>query len=344
MQRIAIILLIAIFVIAGFISCSERASTNPKTQSSLMEVPPQEATGPVDENGNVIIITNWMTNTLVITNEITELIPTPPPTTNDITPPATQPTYEARTYLNVYIPFTKWDSKYSYVKRISYKDTNTITELWKLMISNGDGKGQGRRWFIRDGDNFSLAYPYDKIVHYTNSLNYYYFDKNFDIVHAGKYAHRLKLKKFIGGVIVKYCGGDYPGRWTIGGLYQWVLNHTNPNTQGQKGYTRYNNDNLNEFMRGVHGWGEGDLSVILINVGYNDYNFDQFGVDEYYCTIDRNYRRYPEYFLGQDPSLYMGTSQYGWLHEKLNERVHHSWTTRFNYKFFPAKPLDWHLE
>lgn len=45
-----------------------------------------------------------------------------------------------------------------------------------------------------------------------------------------------------------------------------------------------------EFMRAIHRWEEGDLSVILMNVGY-DFGNGEYGVDEYYCTVDDNYRK-----------------------------------------------------
>lgn len=134
------------------------------------------------------------------------------------------------------------------------------------------------------------------------------------------------------------------------------MNKANNNSQGQKGYTKYENDNLNEFMRAIHAWNEGDLSVILMNLGYFECEtnpngssiaerFDEFGIDEYYCTVDNNYRRKPEYFLGKNPTNYLGIKHNGYNHEKLNVRVNHSWNLgRFNYKFFYAKPLNWHLE
>lgn len=340
-QSFAIIILIAIFVIAGIISCSGDAVTGGGGNGNYSYwegVPQPDETGPVaptpdpdPEAPDYSDIPTWG-------DSATE--PEPPDPTPTPTP---KPSFESDTYVNIYAPFTKWDNETGYIKRVSYKDTNTLTELWKAHISGGNN--DGKRWFIRDGDNHSLAYPYDKIVTYTNDLNYYYFDKNFDIVHAGKYAHRVKLKKFLGGVIVKYSRGKNDGTWTIGGLYQWVLNKADNNSQGQKGYTKYENDNLNEFMRAIHNWNEGDLSVILMNLGYNDQNHDQFGVDEYYCTVDNNYRRNPEYFLGQNPTSYLGNGQYTYWHEKLNVRINHSWNlSRFNFRFFSAQPLNWHLE
>ena len=100
-----------------------------------------------------------------------------------------------------------------------------------------------------------------------------------------------------------------------------------------------------EFMRAIHRWEEGDLSVILMNVGY-DFGNGEYGVDEYYCTVDDNYRKNPSYFIGVDPKTYLGTESYGYWNEKLNVRVNHSWKTseKFNFKFVSAKPQSWHLQ
>lgn len=178
------------------------------------------------------------------------------------------------------------------------------------------------RWVIRDGDNIKDDPTTD---------NYYYFDIVY--MHQTGNQYKIKVKEFVGGVIVKYA---YEGKkvtdtkiWTIGGLYQNVLNKTMQNSKGQNGYATYNNKNLNEFMLEADNWQESDLSVIIINMSIS--NFDkrwsfqyQFAVDQYYCTIDNNYRRIPSYFLWQNPTNYVGTAEKGYKSEKLNVRVSHS--------------------
>lgn len=86
----------------------------------------------------------------------------------------------------------------------------------------------------------------------------------------------------------------------VGGV-SWLFHD-----KGEKGYTKYDNSSLNEFMREIHYWGEGDLTVILMNLGYATIDFRynmsfpfsyELGVDEYYCTVDDNYRKDPTYFL-----------------------------------------------
>lgn len=233
---------------------------------------------------------------------------------SSVTP--TQPdkkTFSENSYIEIYTPWIDW-----YSTNVSWEDTNTLTQIWKdLIFKKGDI--YGRRWCIRDGDN--------RIIGDFKQGNYYYFDDNLDIVHSGKYANEIKVKQFLGGVIVKYSGGNESGTLTVGGLYKTLLNKDKNNSQGQQGYTKYNNNNFNEFMRAIHNREEGDLSVILMNIGYDKKEYlDEYGIDEYYSTVDNNYKRNPEYFLGKNPNSYMET--------KLNVKVNHSWNLdKFNFTF-----------
>ena len=311
-KSIAIILLIAVFSI-GFVSCKK--PTQPSGYSQSVEVPGNGETGPVDPD------------------------PNPDPDNPDNPGQPEQPTFDEGSYINIFTPWVKGlEADGKWITNVSYQDTNTLNNLWKELIDGGVDNN-GNRWFIRDGDNGQKD---------IREANYYYFDKNFDIVHAGKYADKVRLKQFLGGVIVKYSGGrqDLTGKtWTIGGLYKTVLNKETENSEGQQGYTKYDNNNLNEFMRSVHRWEEGDLSIILMNVGY-DFGNNEYGVDEYYCTVDDNYRKNPASFIGVDPNTYLGTDINGYWEEKLNVRVNHSWQTsdKFNFKFVSAEPYAWHLE
>ena len=67
----------------------------------------------------------------------------------------------------------------------------------------------------------------------------------------------------------------------------------------------------------------------------------ELGVDEYYCTVDNNYRKDPSYFIGQNPTNYLGIEDRIYWHEKLNVRVNHShYLGRYNFKFTMAEALD----
>ena len=234
----------------------------------------------------------------------------------EVTPTPTPPTktgFSENSYIEIYTPWIDW-----YPTNVSWEDTNTLTQIWEdLIFKKGDR--YGRTWCIRDGDN--------RIIGKFKQGNYYYFDDNLDIVHTGNYADEVKVKQFLGGVIIKYSGGDESGTLTVGGLYKTLLNKDKNNSQGQQGYARYNNNNFNEFMRATHNRGEGDLSVILMNIGYDKREYlDEYGIDEYYSTIDNNYIKNPEYFLGKNPNSYMDS--------KLNVKVNHSANLdRYNFNF-----------
>lgn len=252
----------------------------------------------------------------------------------DLPPQATPPAnnyYPARTYMEVYTPFSGKDKQI-----VSWQDTNVLAQIWKDMI-NRKGPNDGTRWFIRDGDN-----RYHGGNQAMQNGNYYFFDKNFDIIYVHQThdnIYNVKVKKFLGGLIVKYRRGDHDGTWTIGGLYETMLNKTKDSQNGGKGYTDYNNDCLNEFMRGIHAWQRGDLEVIVLNAGFKFGS--EYGIDSYYCTMFSGGRNSKEYYLAPWTARRYGPHYYD---DRLNCGVNHSWNLdRFNFKFAYGTPLNWHL-
>ena len=317
LKRIAIIFLIVVFSIAGIVACSGEDITGSGGRSNNFIEMPDTNNGP------------------------TNLDPEQPDTP--------QQNFPDNTYYELYAPFVTTVTNYL---KVSYLDTNTLNDFWKKHVTRA-ASNDNLRWVIRDGDNRQSD---------PRNGNYYYFGKNSDIFYLhetrNEYTasgYKIKVKEFVGGVIVKYnrdYKGNVPGVWTIGGLYKTSLNKERNNSQGKKGYAKYNNGNLNEFMRASDNREEGDLSVILMNVGYASsdkrYTFDfnyEFGVDEYYCAIDNNYRKNPSYFLGKNPTNYLGTDEKGYQNEKLNVRVNHSGNLKkFNFRFTMAEAYDWWLQ
>lgn len=295
-KRVAIVLLIAVFSVAGIVACGGAEDISGSGSDGFVENP---------ENPN----------------PVTPGTPDSEPVTD----------FSDDTYMWVYSPFS-----YSHGNEfwVSYMDTNNLNLLWKRHVAR-TGSNDNIRWIIRDGDNKEN----DPKVG-----NYYYFDNNADIVHAGKYADKVRVKEFVGGVIVRY-NQDNTGKksdvWSIGGLYKTLLNKDANNTEGQQGYGKYNNENFNEFMRATHNREEGDLSIILLNTGYATYdkrfNFTfsyEFGVDEYYSTTDDNYRKDASCFLGKNPTEYYDT--------KLNAKVNHSRDIKNrNFRFTMAEAENW---
>lgn len=314
-NRIAVILLIAIFSIVGIVACGGAQDISASNGEGFVVNPDKsdstDSTGPTETPGT-----------------------------------SGRPCdYPENTYWELYAPFVTWDNTLP----VSYLDTNTLSEYWRKHIKRA-GSNDNTQWIIRDGDNRRTD-PRDG--------NYYYFDKNMDIVYmhqTDNNKYQIKVKEFLGGVIVRY-NIDFTGKvpdppvYTIGGLYRNTLNRESDNSKGEKGYTKYDNSPLNEFMREIHHWGEGDLTVLLMNVGYATIDFRynmsfpfsyEFGVDEYYCTVDGNYRKDPTYFLGQNPTNYLGVERKDYWHEKLNVRVNHShYLDRYNFRFTIAEAYDW---
>ena len=307
-KREAIILLIAMFSVVGIVACGNAEDISGSSDSGSIQIPEPDPdkTGPLNTD-----LPSWGS----------EYIPELPEPAPD------KPTYPNDSYYTIYAPFVTTTGNYL---DVSYLDTNSLNDIWKKHVTRA-GSNDSLRWVIRDGDNRQND---------PRNGNYYYFDKNLDIVHSGNYANNLKVKEFVGGVIVKYNQdntGTTSDVWTIGGLYRTLLNKYDDNPQGQQGYGRYNNNNFNEFMRSADNRRDGDLSIILMNVGYatidDRYKFQfsyEFGVDEYYSTTDDNYRKNSSYFLGKNPSEYYNS--------KLNIKVNHSGNLKtYNFRFTMAE-------
>ena len=252
------------------------------------------------------------------------------PDTGPTTPDEPEPTFPEDTYYNVYTPFVKDSSEDA--TTVSYQDTNTLIQLWKDIIDGGKDN-DGKRWFIRDGDN--RAKIDDTSITLKN--HYYYFDKNFDLVYYRNGKGTLKIRKLVGAVIVQYYRGNYANTWTVGGLYQNLIDNA-----GQ-----YNWMHFSKFMHaGYNPDGNetrkvGDLEILVLNVGFGDYR--EFGVDAYYNVWNTGgYRDNINYFLGKSPKFIDNRDPKNYA---LNQKVNHTWDTKaFNFKFVGLQPEDWHLE
>ena len=249
------------------------------------------------------------------TNASPEPEPEPEPT------PEPQPTFGEDTYYTVYTPFRGEN-----YPRVSYEDTNTLLRLWKEMMARKDNGG---RWVITDGDN-----------HHGAPLNghYYYFDKNFDLVYHRLGKGTLKIRKLVGAVIVKYYRGKYADTVTVGGLYQNLIDNA-----GQ-----YNWKHFSKFMHAGYNPDNdsrkvGDLEILVLNLGFNNYTFREFGVDAYYNVWNKGgYRDNIEYFLGQSPDFVDNRDPKNYA---LNQKVNLTYNPgAHNFWFMASEPEAWHLE
>lgn len=123
--------------------------------------------------------------------------------------------FSENSYYEIYAHFIMTKTNYIFA---SYFDTATLNNFWKSHVARA-GSNDNIKWIIRDGDNRQND---------PKTGNYYYFDKNSDIVYVHQTdnnKYNIKVKEFVGGLIVKY-NQDNTGAssqvWTIGGLYKTV--------------------------------------------------------------------------------------------------------------------------
>lgn len=325
-QRIAIILLIAVFSIAGFISCKKKP-TEP-SNSSQTEVPDQGTGGsgitvpdaPIidgdnnGESGNTGGDNSGNTggesgntggesgNTGGESGNTGGESGNTGSDNNEGYQPVTNPEWYTKDKLyTIYIPWALEGHDYAVV---SYQDTNVLDKLWKKHITRA-GANDGKEFFIKNQANRR------SIDSFKSGNDYYYFDENFDVIfkaHETKGGQKYILKKYLGAVITWYKGGDYIGTYTIGGLYR-----TEPT---KSDYYGWNDDGINQFMRYKD---KGHLELIVLNTGHQR-DKKIFGVNLYY-TSD-SYKNNPNYspwlydttrFLGKRPESFMEKLGYAFL-------------------------------
>lgn len=356
-KRATIVLAIAVFSVVGIVACGGDDITGSRSASYT-----PDTGGPTGPTGPIEIEPTTNTNSVITNSDL-------PGLGKDDKWEYAIPNWAKDTYYNIYIPY--WGRT-----NVSYKDTTTLNKLYRQFIENGNRKG-GTRWFIRDGGNKQ-----------GNALNgsYYYFDKNLDIRYGGKtytgYHQRL-IRRFLGAVIINYSQnegegpwsdkGRMAGTWTIGGLYETMINKLNDWEYG-KGYFQYDGPDkeyLRIFLISNYERNRGDVAVVVMNEGYSDGNYNEFGVDLYanitiskagYRVLDApdkdwesSYHAYRLY-LGQNPAVYTKKltfrtnlawawgdyiiKGYNWFTEGLNN----TYRGYQKFTYFAARPESWHLE
>lgn len=312
-----IILLAFIFSLSGIIACGgNEQSTNPSFSGARTFINDPGYTGPLNTD-----IPYWETNYFTNIN----IIPTPEPTPEpEPEPEPPKPTFPANSYYKIYAPWVKWDESQApngWLTNVSWQDTETLTKIWKDQISGGK-YNDDRRWFIKDSGNRYSDH---------REGNYYYFDKDFNIVYYRKQDKKasLTLRKFICGIIVKYNAGRNVGTWTIGGLYETVL------TKDE--ITDNKLESLNIFM-GANNMGDrsrGCLEILTMNTGYDDWHQNEFGADFYYATSGGKESWYNiEQYTNKNPEA---------LNNFLNEKRNLAGIRDWCYKFVFNRPYNWQL-
>ena len=163
--RVAIIILIAVFSIAGIIACGG-AATEPTSFSSSGEGNGGEPITPPNNNPN-----------------------------DNYTLPNDNPS----DYYKIRVPFGVGGDGYT---NVSYKDTNKLKQLWLDQI-NRKAVNDGKVFAIRNRGNNADPNTFQKTRTHGQfkALDYYYFNENGDIVYK---EDNTIIKKFVGAIITEY--------------------------------------------------------------------------------------------------------------------------------------------
>ena len=188
LKRVAIVLLIAVFSLAGIVACGGADDI----------VGSASVSGETSGGKNPNVSSSYPNS------------PMDGPWDND-------------SYRSVYVPFAGVASKkangqmnWNYCT-VSYMDSNTLTQLWKdLMDAKGRGNGKNRDFFLRNlNNNGNLKANND----------YYFFDADYNIRHK-KYPN-VVIKEFVGGVMTMDYhddpGSESRGTIVVGGLYRTAI-------------------------------------------------------------------------------------------------------------------------
>ena len=324
-KRLLLILMAAIIMVAGVVSCKKR---NQLPTSDFSQTINDGDTGLVDEDGNVFTVTNYITNyitntkytTIFITNReyhpdkiiyVTNTITVTNSnlgniyTTNEyvyidkiitnkieiITNVTPDPKYYVSRFHNsmmyrVYAPFAGIGPEGEYkYTNVSYLDTDTLSALWKNMMKMKSYSGSRQELVIRN----------------RGTGTYFYFDDNMDI----RWNKRpdVILKKFVQGLIIRHiCGNDTKGHYAIAGLYRLTKDTPELRTWNDTGV----NILQGELFRWTRYGGVGEYDIIVLNPGHvvngNEYGFEMYntsGYDEFRYAARGNgyYEERPEVYM-----------------------------------------------
>ena len=166
--RVAIIILIAVFSIAGLTSCGGAA-----TEPTSFSTSGGEYTG--TGGGQTTTPNNNPNNNYTLPND------------------------NPSDYYKIRVPFGVGGDGYT---NVSYKDTNKLKQLWLDQI-NRKAENDGKVFAIRnrgnnaDPNNFQKTRTHGQF----KALDYYYFNENGDIVYK---EDNTIIKKFVGAIITEY--------------------------------------------------------------------------------------------------------------------------------------------
>ena len=171
------------------------------------------------------------------TNDNTSNPPTPEPEPEPTPTPDPKPQFPEDSYYTVH--YFKNLTSYG-EEKISYKDTAKLSEIWTNMMIT----------------NFYIEYSGSKLRFKPNGD--IYWEKQPDAI----------LKKFEGGTIVMYRGGEFSDgsyantKYTVGGVYTYSISRADANKLGNTAVNKM-------FNQKYDGGGKkGKVEILAMNAGY----------------------------------------------------------------------------
>ena len=318
--RALLLVLIAIVMVAGFVSCKKRNQLPVSDFNIEVDAP----TGPIDDDGNVFVVTNYITNyvtnttykRIIITNRtdfpdkiiymtntiyetnsnlgkidvITEFLYVDKIITNTIV--ETVLVADTNNYISrwhnsfMYKVYAPWagigaEGDYKYTN-LSYLDIKTLSEIWGRVVKMKSHAGQ------------------ELTIRNRTTGTYFYFDDNLN-VRWSKRPNEI-LKEFVQGLIIQHrCGNDTKGAYAIAGLYRLTKDTSELRT--------WNDTGINILQGELFRWTryKGEVEILVVNPGHvidgKEYGFEIYNYyDPYHGMNSGNTRMYFE----ERPESYMG--------------------------------------
>ena len=318
--RALLLVLIAIVMVAGFVSCKKRNQLPVSDFNIEVDAP----TGPIDDDGNVFVVTNYITNyvtnttykRIIITNRtdfpdkiiymtntiyetnsnlgkidvITEFLYVDKIITNTIV--ETVLVADTNNYISrwhnsfMYKVYAPWagigaEGDYKYTN-LSYLDIKTLSEIWGRVVKMKSHAGQ------------------ELTIRNRTTGTYFYFDDDLN-VRWSKRPNEI-LKEFVQGLIIQHrCGNDTKGAYAIAGLYRLTKDTSELRT--------WNDTGINILQGELFRWTryKGEVEILVVNPGHvidgKEYGFEIYNYyDPYHGMNSGNTRMYFE----ERPESYMG--------------------------------------
>ena len=243
----------ALLCISGISACaSENLPTN--STSEILNISDNNNVDNIVDTNTNSIKTNLNTSLPIFdkNNNFSNIIPPVIEPELDIKPtPA--PSFPADSYYDVHYFQGLNGGDYYREENVSYMDTDKLSEIWTNTII--------KNFYIEGGTEIIAAEARKSKLMFKPNGDIYW-EKKPDLI----------LKKFEGGTIVMYRGGEfqyinrYTNRYTVGGVYTYAISRDEANKLGNSAV--YKLFNLKPEYRNDNGGKKGRIDILVMNAGY----------------------------------------------------------------------------